>query len=87
VYPNLIQDLSIESRESVLGSGSDVCAQACGICLLGLPSGRLLPKCIGWSLSRTMESSLPLQALEMALAGRQVTAGLIHHVFPREAVL
>jgi putative transposase len=36
-------------------------------------------KCLGWSLSRKMDSSLPLQALEMALAQRQVTSGLIHH--------
>ena len=35
--------------------------------------------CIGWSLARRMDSSLPLQALEMALAQRQVAPGLIHH--------
>ena len=38
-----------------------------------------LRKYLGWSLSRKMDSSLPLQALEMALAQRQVTSGLIHH--------
>jgi len=36
-------------------------------------------KCIGWSLSRRIDAQLPLQALEMALALRQVTAWLIHH--------
>ena len=36
-------------------------------------------KCLGWSLSRKMESSLPLQALEMALGERHVPLGLIHH--------
>ena len=36
-------------------------------------------KCIGWRLARKMDSSLPLQALEIALAERQVPPGLIHH--------
>jgi putative transposase len=36
-------------------------------------------KCIGWNLSRRIDAQLPLQALEMALAQRQVPAGLIHH--------
>src|SRR5215472_330524 len=35
--------------------------------------------CIGWSLSRRIDAQLPLQALEMALAQRVVSAGLIHH--------
>jgi putative transposase len=36
-------------------------------------------KCIGWSLSRRIDAQLPLQALEMALAQRQISSGLIHH--------
>ena len=32
-----------------------------------------------WSLSRRIDAQLPLQALEMALAQRQVPDGLIHH--------
>jgi transposase InsO family protein len=35
--------------------------------------------CICWSLSRRIDAQLPLQALEMALAQRVVSAGLIHH--------
>lgn len=36
-------------------------------------------KCIGWSLSRRIDAQLPLQALEMALAQREVPIELIHH--------
>ena len=36
-------------------------------------------KCTSWSLSRRIDAQLPLQALEMALAQRQVPAGLLHH--------
>lgn len=34
---------------------------------------------IGWALDRHMEESLPLTALRMALASRNVTAELVHH--------
>jgi transposase InsO family protein len=34
---------------------------------------------IGWALDQTLESKLPLAALRMALAGRTVPPGLIHH--------
>lgn len=36
-------------------------------------------KCIGWQLSRRIDTQLALDALEMALSTRQVRPGLIHH--------
>jgi putative transposase len=36
-------------------------------------------RCIGWCLSRRIDTSLTLAALEMALANRNPEAGLIHH--------
>lgn len=36
-------------------------------------------KVIGWALDRTLEASLPLVALKMALARRQFKSGLVHH--------
>lgn len=36
-------------------------------------------KCIGWHLSRTIDTGLALAALEMALRQRQIAPGLIHH--------
>lgn len=36
-------------------------------------------KVIGWALDRTLEASLPLAALKMALAKRQFKPGLVHH--------
>ena len=35
--------------------------------------------CVGWSLSRFIDTRLTLSALEMALAARQPDPGLIHH--------
>ena len=34
---------------------------------------------IGWALDRTLQDSLTIMALEMALAQREVPAGLLHH--------
>ncbi len=36
-------------------------------------------RCVGWKLSRSIDTQLALDALNMALAARQPTPGLIHH--------
>ncbi|MGI9048984.1 MAG: DDE-type integrase/transposase/recombinase, partial [Rubrobacteraceae bacterium] len=36
-------------------------------------------RCIGWRISRRIDTSLTLSALEMALANRQPEPELIHH--------
>ncbi len=36
-------------------------------------------KCVGWKLSKRIDTQLTLEALEAALTSRTVKAGLIHH--------
>jgi transposase InsO family protein len=36
-------------------------------------------RCVGWQLSRTIDTQLTLTALNQAIAVRQPAAGLIHH--------
>ena len=36
-------------------------------------------RCIGWAFGDTLATTLPLTALEMALAQRRPPAGLVHH--------
>src|SRR3954453_16329490 len=36
-------------------------------------------RCVGWALSRWIDTDLTVAALTMALAQRQPAAGLIHH--------
>ena len=36
-------------------------------------------KVIGWALGRTLEATLPIEALEMALRRRKPAPGLVHH--------
>ncbi len=43
--------------------------------LLDLGSRRV----VGWAMRATLDRGLPLEALEMALAGRQPARGLLHH--------
>jgi putative transposase len=36
-------------------------------------------RCVGWQLSRTIDTELTLAALNQAIASRQPACGLIHH--------
>ena len=79
VYPNLVKGLQVEAPNRCWVADLTYVRLPEGFvylaCLLDVSSR----KCIGWSLSRRIDAQLPLQALEMALAQREVPTGLIHH--------
>jgi putative transposase len=79
VYANLVKDLVIQTPNQCWVADLTFVRLPEGfaslVCLLDASTR----KCIGWSLARKMDSRLPLQALEMALEERQISAGLIHH--------
>ena len=79
VSPNLIKELPIEALNQCWVADLTYVRLPEGFVYLACLLDAYSRKCIGWSLARKMDSSLPLQALEMALAQRQVAAGLIHH--------
>jgi putative transposase len=79
VYANLIKDLAIEAPNHCWVADLTYVHLPEGFVYLACLLDAYSRKCIGWSLARRMDSSLPLQALEMALAKRQVAPGLIHH--------
>jgi putative transposase len=79
VYANLMKDLSLEAPNQCWVADLAYVHLPEGFVYLACLLDAYSRKCIGWSLARKMDSSLPLQALEMALAGRQVAPGLIHH--------
>lgn len=79
VYANLIKDLAIQTPHQCWVADLTFVRLPEGFAYLACLLDAYSPKCIGWSLARRMESNLPLQALEMALARRQVAEGLIHH--------
>jgi putative transposase len=79
VYPNLSKDLPIESLNQWWVADLTYVHLPEGFVYLACLLDAYSRKCIGWSLARRMDSSLPLQALEMALRERQIAPGLIHH--------
>jgi len=79
VYPNLVKGLQVEAPNRCWVSDLTYVRLPEGFVYLACILDLYSRKCIGWSLSRRIDAQLPLQALEMALAQRQITVGLIHH--------
>lgn len=79
VYTNLIKELSIEALNQCWVADLTYVRLPEGFVYLACLLDAYSRKCIGWSLARNMDSSLPLQARALALESRQVAAGLIHH--------
>lgn len=78
-YPNLLTD--------IVPSGPDQ-AWVADITYIRLPTtfaylacvlDAWSRRCVGWELSRTIDTTLTLAALDRALAGRRPPAGLVHH--------
>jgi putative transposase len=79
VYPNLVKGLQVEAPNRCWVSDLTYVRLPEGFMYLACLLDVYSRKCIGWSLSRHIDAQLPLQALEMALAQREVPVGLIHH--------
>src|SRR6266566_1855322 len=79
VYPNLVKGLQVEAPNRYWVADLTYVRLPEGFVYLACLLDVYSRTCIGWSLSRRMDAQLPLQALEMALAQRQVSVGLIHH--------
>ena len=62
VYPNLLKDLSIEALNQCWVADLTYVRLPEGFVYLACITDAYSRKCLGWSLSRKMESSLPLQA-------------------------
>ena len=71
VYANLIKDLVIQAPHQCWVADLTFVRLPESFAYLACILDAYSHKCIGWSLARKMDSSLPLQALEMALARRE----------------
>ncbi len=78
-YPNLIKDIEIDGLDQVWISDITYVRLPTTFCYLAAILDACSRKCIGWNLSRWIDTRLTLSALEMALASRRPAAGLIHH--------
>src|SRR6266581_3591125 len=79
VYPNLLATMELTApNQAWVGDITYIRLPSCFVylaCLLDAYSRR----CVGWKLSRLIDTNLALGALDMALATRSIEPGLIHH--------
>jgi transposase InsO family protein len=78
-YPNLIKDTRIDGLDEVWISDITYVRLPTTFCYLAAILDAYSRKCVGWHLSRFIDTHLTLSALEMALAARRPAPGLIHH--------
>ena len=79
VYPNLIKGMTIEAPDVVWVADLTYIRLPGTFVYLAAILDAYSRKCVGWKLSKRIDTQLALGALEAALTTRHVTAGLIHH--------
>lgn len=78
-YPNLIKDIEIDGLDQVWISDVTYIRLPTTFCYLAAVLDAYSRRCVGWHLSRRIDTRLTLSALEMALAARRPAVGFIHH--------
>jgi putative transposase len=78
-YPNLVEDTRIDGLDQVWMADITYVRLPTTFCYLAAILDAYSRRCVGWHLSRFIDASLTLSALEMALWSRRPAVGLIHH--------
>jgi putative transposase len=78
-YPNLVKDIEIDGLDQLWISDITYVRLLTSFCYLAAILDAYSRKCVGWHLSRWIDTRLTLWALEKALASRRPAPGLIHH--------
>lgn len=78
-YPNLIRDATLDGPDQGWVADITYVRLPTTFCYLASILDDFSRFCVGWSLSRWIDTRLTLEALEMALEARNPDAGLIHH--------
>lgn len=79
VYPNLAAQLTLTGLNQLWVADLTYIRLAAEFIYLAVLLDVYSRRCIGWRLGRELRAELPLAALRMALASREVTPGLVHH--------
>jgi len=79
VYPNLVQGMQVEAPDTVWVADLTYIRLPSAFAYLACVLDAYSRKCVGWKLSKRIDAQLALDALEDALATRDVSPGLIHH--------
>jgi putative transposase len=78
-YPNLAKDLVLTGVNQLWVADITYVRLPRSFAYLAAILDAFSRKVIGWALSRWIDTALALQALDRALATREVAAGLVHH--------
>ncbi|HKR12821.1 MAG TPA: IS3 family transposase [Pyrinomonadaceae bacterium] len=79
VYPNLTRDLVLSNINQLWLADITYIRLLREFIYLAVLLDAFSRRCIGWALSRHIDTQLTLAALQMALNTRTIHAGLIHH--------
>jgi putative transposase len=79
IYPNQARDLILTATDQLWRADITYIRLRDEFVFLAVILDAYSRRVIGWALDRTMEDSLTLTALRMALSRRVVDAGLVHH--------
>ena len=79
VYPNLIKGMELDAPDVVWVADITYIRLLSNFVYLATILDAYSRKCVGWNLSKRIDTQLALGALEKALATREVRPGLIHH--------
>jgi transposase InsO family protein len=79
VYPNLARDMILTATDQLWRADITYIRLRDEFVFLAVILDAYSRRVIGWALDRSMEDSLTLTALRMALSRRVVEAGLVHH--------
>ncbi len=79
VYPNLIKERQLDRLDQAWIADITYVRLPTAFCYLAAILDAYSRRCVGWHLSRFIDTSLTLSALEMALAARRPESELIHH--------
>jgi putative transposase len=79
VYPNLARDMILTAINQLWRADITYIRLRDEFVFLAVILDAYSRRVIGWALDRTMEDSLTLTALRMALSRRTVEPGLVHH--------
>jgi putative transposase len=79
VYQNLAARMSLDGINQLWTADITYIRLATEFVYLAVVLDSFSRKVIGWALGRTLEATLPMEALKMALAKRSAPTGLVHH--------
>jgi transposase InsO family protein len=79
VYPNLLPELTITAINQLWVADITYIRLLREFIYLAVILDAYSRRCIGWALAPYLETALALEALQMALANREVTGELVHH--------